>query len=105
MYHVFREKLYIILNTIITKGHKILEGDGTEGKMDGIIIKLRVKLALYFLELYPTLSSNFLMAKVKRGKICYKMNHIFQRKTNLLPRSNVVSPGPETREQCLLGVS
>lgn len=36
--------------------------------MDGNIIKLRVKLALYFLELFPTLSSNFLMAKVKRGK-------------------------------------
>lgn len=68
VYHVFREKLYIILNTLITKGYKILEGDGTEGKMDGIIIKLRVKLALYFLELYPTLSSNFLMAKVKKEK-------------------------------------
>lgn len=69
MYHnVFREKLYIILNTPIPKGYKVLEGDDTEGEMDGNIIKLRVKSALCFLELCPTLSSNFQMAKVKRGK-------------------------------------
>lgn len=32
------------------------------------------------------------------------MNNIFQRKTSQLPGSNVVSPGAETREQCLRGV-
>lgn len=36
--------------------------------MGRIIIKLRVKLALYFLDVCPTLSCNFLMAKVKREK-------------------------------------
>lgn len=52
----------------ITKGYKILEGNDTWGKMEGSIIKLRVKLASSFSELRPKFSSTFLMAKAKRGR-------------------------------------
>lgn len=67
VYHNFFKlrKKYIILNIPITIGYKILEDNGTWGKMDGNIIKLRVKLALYSFELYLKLSSKWLK---RRGK-------------------------------------